>query len=183
MEKIHDKIYPLEPDEMDNLIYKNCILLSWAEPKHFFKERNNYIYDNFLTDIFRYFDKIEKEKSPRKKLLNMSQLFASIENLILNENIDTYRRIGIYIYDGIRIDILCALLNYGLIKAHPLNINTNCKFMDLFLHDKRNKVEGSQLKQLQCTCELISNIDNFYLHNVTKETFNKNCCLASHNGE
>jgi len=68
MEKIHDKIYPLEPDEMDNLIYKNCILLSWVEPKHFFKERNNYIYDNFLTDIFRYFDKIEKEKSPRKKL-------------------------------------------------------------------------------------------------------------------
>ena len=80
MEKIYDKIYPLEPDEMDNLIYKNCILLSWVEPKHIIEGKINYTYDNFLTEIFRYFNKIEKEKSPRKKLINLSQIFISIEN-------------------------------------------------------------------------------------------------------
>ena len=41
MEKIYDKIYLLEPDEMDNIVYKNCILLSWIEPKHLNRGKNN----------------------------------------------------------------------------------------------------------------------------------------------
>ena len=173
MEKIYDKIYPLEPDEIDNKIYQNCILLSWVEPKHFIKKKNNYIFDNFLPDVFKYFDGIEKEKSPRKKLLNISQIFVSIEN-VLKFNLDS-KEIG--------VDDQMPILNYAFIKSHPLNIHKNCKFIDLFLGAKRNKGEGSQLVQLKGICEFVAKIDNTKLNNVNIDTFNKNCYIASYNGE
>ena len=173
MEKIYDKIYPLEPDEIDNKIYQNCILLSWVEPKHFIKKKNNYIFDNFLPDVFNYFDKIEKEKSPRKKLLNMSQIFVSIENVVKfnGDNKD------------LGVDDQMPILNYGFIKAHPLNICKNCKFMDLFLGSKRNKLEGNQLAQLRGICDFVGKIKNTDLINVNLETFSKNCYISSYNGE
>ena len=177
MEKIYDKIYPLEPDEMDNLIYKNCILLSWIEPKHIIERKTKYInYDNFLTDMFKYFDKIEKEKSPRKKLINLSQIFISIENFYKSNN-------EINSYGEMRVDDQFQILCYLFIKSHPLNIYTNCKFMDLFLDAKTNKVEESQLFQSKGICEFMSNIKSIYLNKVTEEDFNKNCFIASHNDE
>jgi hypothetical protein len=173
MEKIYDKIYPFEPDEIDNKIYQNCILLSWVEPKHFLKKKNNYIFDSFLPDVFNYFDKIEKEKSPRKKLLNMSQIFVSIENVVKfnGDNKD------------LGVDDQMPILNYGFIKAHPMNISKNCKFMDLFLGAKRNKLEGNQLAQLQGICTFVEKIKNTDLINVNIETFTKNCYISSYNGE
>ena len=173
MEKIYDKIYPFEPDEIDNKIYQNCILLSWVEPKNFLDKKDNYIFDNFLPDVFRYFDKIEKEKSPRKKLLNMTQIFVSIENVVKfnGDNKD------------LGVDDQMPILNYGFIKAHPMNIYKNCKFMDLFLGTKRNKGEGNQLVQLQGICEFVEKIEYNKLFNVDKENFNKNCYIASYNGE
>ena len=175
MEKIYDKIYPLEPDEIDNRIYKNCILLSWIEPKNIFMEKNNYynyIFDNFLPDVFASFDKIEKEKSPRKKLLSVSDIFVSIENVV-KFNGDN---------QSLGVDNNMPFLNYGFIKSHPLNIKKNCRFMELFLGSKRNKEEGIQLAQLEAICDLIDIIEYTHLFNVTEETFVKNCCIASFNG-
>jgi len=57
MEKLYDKIYPSEPREEDNLIFRQFILLSWTEPKHFIREKNNYIFDSFLPGVISYFDK------------------------------------------------------------------------------------------------------------------------------
>ena len=173
MEKIYDKIYPLEPDEMDNKIYQNCILLSWVEPKHFIKGKANYIFDNFLPDVISSFDRIEKEKSPRKKLLNLSQIFISIEN-VLKFNSEN-KEIG--------VDDQMPILNYGFIKSHPLNINKNCKYMNLFLGSKKNKLEGSQLVQLEGICEFVGGIKYSDLINVDSKDFTKNCYIASYNGE
>ena len=41
MEKIYEKIYPTFPQENDNIIFRNCILLSWVEPKHFISGKKN----------------------------------------------------------------------------------------------------------------------------------------------
>ena len=171
MEKIYDKIYPVEPDEIDNRIYNNCLLLSWVEPKNFIREKNNYIFDNFLPDVFASFDKIEKEKSPRKKLLNVSEIFVSIENVVKfnGDNKD------------LGVDDQITFLNYGFIKAHPLNISKNCQYMDLFLGSKRNKLEGSQLVQLQGICQFVDEIKYSDLINVTKDNFDKNCYMACFN--
>ena len=172
MEKLYDKIYPSEPREEDNLIFKQCILLSWTEPKHFIRGKNNYIFDSFLPDVIGYFDKIEKEKSPRKKLENMSNIFVSIENVVKfnGENKD------------IGVDDQLPILNYAFIKAHPLNIYTNCKFMNLFLGTKKNKAEDNQLTQLFSICEFVQEITSEKLNDVTEEAFKKNCQIACFSG-
>ena len=168
MEKLYDKIYPSEPREEDNIIFKQCILLSWTEPKHFIRGKNNYIFDSFLPDVIGYFDKIEKEKSPRKKLENMSNIFISIENVVKfnGENKD------------IGVDDQLPILSYAFIKAHPLNIFTNCKFMNLFLGSKKQKSEDNQLTQLFSICEFVQDITYDKLNDVTEETFKKNCEIS-----
>ena len=172
MEKLYDKIYPSEPREEDNLIFKQCILLSWTEPKHFIRGKNNYIFDSFLPDVIGYFDKIEKEKSPRKKLENMSNIFVSLENVVKfnGENKD------------IGVDDQLPILNYAFIKAHPLNIFTNCKFMNLFLGSKKNKAEDNQLTQLFSICEFVQDITSEKLNDISEEMFKKNCEIACYSG-
>ena len=171
MEKIYDKIYPSEPQEKDNLIFKQCILLSWVEPKHFIEKKNNYIFDSFLPDVIDYFGNIEKEKSPRKKLINMNKIFISIENVV-KFNGDN-KNIG--------VDDQMPILNYAFIKSHPLNIYTNCKFMNLFLGSKKKKVEGNQLAQLIGICEFVSEITYKKLIDVTEDVYKKNCQIACYN--
>ena len=133
MEKIYEKIYPSEPFIEDNLIFAQCILVSWVEPQHLIKGRNNYIFDSFLPDVINYFEKIEKEKSPRKKLENMVNIFVSIENVVKfnGDNKD------------IGVDDQLPILNYAFIKAHPFPMYTNCKYMELFLGSKKYRLEGT----------------------------------------
>ena len=172
MEKIYDKIYPSEPREEDNEIFRQCILLSWTEPKHFIKEKNNYIFDSFLPDVIGYFDKIEKEKSPRKKLEYMSNIFISIENVVKfnGDNKD------------LGVDDQLPILNYAFIKAHPSKIYTNCMYMNLFLGTKKNKAEDNQLAQLFSICEFIQGVNYKSLIDVSEETFKKNCEMVCCNG-
>ena len=167
MEKIYEKIYPAESLEEDNLIFKNCILLSWTEPKHF-AINTNYIFDSFLPDVIGYFNKIEKEKSPRKKLENMTNIFVCVENVV-KFNGDN-KEIG--------LDGLIPILNYAFIKVHPLNIYTNCRYMNLFLGSKRNREEGNLLASLMVICEFVKNISDKVLYGVSPEQYAKNCEIA-----
>jgi hypothetical protein len=168
MEKIYDKICPIEMTEDDILIFKRCIELSWTEPKHFIKEKNNYFFESFLPDVIGYFQKIELEKSPRKKLENMNNIFISIGNLVKfnGEN------------NGIGVDDQLPILNYAFIKAKSQKIYSDCKFMKLFIGDKKNKEEGNELAQLEGVCLFIQNISSKDLYDVSDEVFEKNRQLA-----
>ena len=165
MEKLYDKIYPSEPHIKDNVIFKQCILMSWAEPKHFMQGKNNYIFDIFIPDVIELFKKIQKEKSPRKKLECMNKIFVSIENVVKfnGDNKD------------IGVDDQLPILNYAFVKARPINIYTKCRFMNLFIGSKKNKGEDNQLVQLSGICEFISDIKPEKLYNIDKDTFYKNC--------
>ena len=168
MEKIYDKIYPSEPFIEDNIIFTQCILTSWIEPQHLIKGRNNYLFDSFLPEVINFFDKIEKEKSPRKKLENMINIFTSIENVVKfnGENKD------------IGVDDQLPILNYAFIKAHPFPIYTNCKYMELFLGNKKFKLEGNYLTQLITVCKFIENLSAKDLFDVTEEKFKANCAKS-----
>ena len=170
MEKIYEKIYPTFPQENDNIIFRNCILLSWVEPKHFISGKKNYIFDSFLPDVTGFFNKIENEKSPRKKLLYMSKIFISIENVVKfnGDNKD------------IGVDDQLPILTYAFIKTHPFFIYTNYKFMELFLGEKKNQGEGNQLAQLEAACQFVSEIKYSDLNDMTEEKYKKNCQLASY---
>ena len=170
MEKIYDKIFPNEPGKEDLQIFQNCDKCSWVELRHFVKGKNDYILENFLPDTIKNFEQINKEKSPRKKLMCVNKIFRCIFNLAqLNGDM----------IDG--TDDSLPILNYAFIKANPFLIYSNCRFMKLFLGEKKNKADGHQLSQLIGICIQISEINSKSFFDVTEEEFNKNCFLASEN--
>ena len=173
MTKIYDKLYPSESDTFDNLIFSKCIFLSWTEPKNFIKGKKNYVYDSFLPDVIYYFKKIDIEKSPRKKLINMSNIFKSISNLVDFNNGEGKKDIG--------VDDQMPILNYSFIKAQPLRIYSNCKYMDLYIGDKSSKEEGSQLSQLMGICMYVKDLNYKSLFDVTEEEFKIKCSKAAAN--
>ena len=173
MTKIYDKIYPPDTDQIDNIIFSQSVKLSWTEPKNYVKQKKNFVYDSFLPDVIYYFKQIDIEKSPRKKLMNMSNVFKSITNLVEfnygEEKID------------VGVDDQMPILNYSFIKAQPERIYSNCRYMDLYIGDKRSKEEGSQLSQLFGICQYVKDLKYDSLFDVTEEEFNINCNKAAAN--
>ena len=163
MNKLHKKLFPSSPDEKDINIYNNCVALSWTEPKHFIKGKTNYVYDTFLPDVMKYIKQIESVKSPRKKLLNLSKIFDSILNL--------ERFNGGNEQQG--IDDIILILNYAIIKSRPTQLYNNARYMELFIGENINRLEGNQLIQLLAICEFIDTISYEKLFGVTKEEFDK----------
>ena len=168
LEKLYDKIFPSDFQQKDIIIYQNCVKCSWVELKHFVKGKNDYFLENFVPDTINNFEQINKEKSPRKKLKCVNNIFKCIYNLaqLNGDMIES-------------TDDSLPILNYVFIKARPTYIYSNCIFMQLFLGDKRNKAEGHQLSQLIGICIQISEISAHTLFDITEEEFNKNCLLAS----
>ena len=171
MSKIYNKIFPSESDERDDKIFQNTIRLSWVEPKHFIPGKMNYVYDSFLPDVIKNFDLLYKEKSPRKKIKCMSNIFTTISNLVKFNNEGA---------DDIGVDDQMPILNYSLIRAKPVRINSICRFLDLYIGDLRSKIEGNQLTQLTGICERVYKITSESLLNVTEEEFQTKCTQSSY---
>ena len=167
--KIYDKIYPVEPYEKDNKIFQNSVRLSWAEPQHFIKSKRKFVFGSFITDVLKYFKIMDEEKSPRKKILNMNEIFNSI-GFLLKFN-------GVGADAG--VDDQMPILNYAFVKAQPLRIFSNAKYMELYIGEKKNKNEGSQLTQLSSICDFISVIKYSDLIDVSAEEYIKKCNEAT----
>ena len=165
MEKIYEKIFPIEPDPEDNLIFRKCFLLSWVEPKHFIGKKKNYVFDSFLPDVIDFFGKLDTEKSPRIKFIYMRKIFVAIN--------DVLRFNGKEGEAG--VDDQMPILNYSFIKAKPQHISSNYKFMNIFIGKNKNRSEGSQLTQISGICEHVMNLTYDKLNGVTKEEFDEKC--------
>ena len=168
--KLYDKIFPKE-NQIDDRIFRQCVILTWIKPEHFIENKTNYVFDGFLPDVNDYLKKLEKQKSPRKKFNYMSKIFESIRNLVKFNGDD--------ILAG--VDDQMPILNYALIKARPLRIFSNCKFMELYIGKKKNKKEDNELIQLLSLCEYINNMSYSKLLNVTKEEYDLNCQESAKN--
>ena len=169
--KIYKKLYPKQPDIMDTSLQKKFNIYSWIEPFHLIKENHNYNFELILPKIIDYFNYINIEKSPRKKIMNMNLIFESINTLLeFNQN-----------NINIGVDNQMPLLNYIFIKAKPKNIFTNCEFMELYIGDKIRKKEGNYLIQLKSIRDFTLNLTHNKLFNLTVEEFNKNCETALEN--
>ena len=165
MSKIYDKIYPTEPFVEDNKIFQQSVRLSWTEPKHFIQSKREFVYGSFLTDALKFFNLIDTEKSPRKKLENMVGLFNTIVFLL------QFNGAG----KDAGVDDQLPILNYTFVKAQPLRIWSNCTFINIYIGEKKNKNEGNQLAQMLSTCSFIADLDPSQLIGVTKEEFNIKC--------
>ena len=166
MSKISNKIFPNEQSNEDCKILENCLRLAWTEPKHFILGKKNYVYDSFLPDAIKNFDLLYSEKSPRKKILCMTNIFNSISNLVKFNN-EGNSQLG--------VDDMMPILNYSLIKAQPKWIFSICKYMEIYLGDLKMKKEDNQLMQLRGICENMMNITNESLNGISEEEFQRRC--------
>ena len=169
MEKLSDKIYPRKKNNQDEQILNNTYSVSWIEPQNIIKNNIHYDFDLVLPDINKYFKSIKTEKSPRKKLLNLNNIFSSINRLLIFNSGVT--KVG--------VDDQMPVLTYCFIKTRPYKIYTNLKFMELYIGEKKNKGEDNQLAQMLSICDFIikANSDSFL--NITETEYNEKVRQAS----
>ena len=169
MGKIYDKIYPIEPSEEDNKIFQKSVLLSWTKPKHFLKSKKEFVFGSFEKDTMELFKLLDIEKSPRKKLMNLDGIFNSITFLL------RFNGKG----QDVGVDDQMPILNYAFIKAQALRMNSNVRFMELYIGESKSKRAGAQLTQFKGICEFIPKIKNTDLDGVSHEEFIKKCNEAT----
>ena len=168
MEKLYEKLFPKNMNETDDKINQMCKKLSWVEPKHLIKSKNNFIYQSFLPDLTKYLISIEKEKSLRKKIINMKSIFQCMDNL------------GKFNGEGkFGLESQIQILNYAFIKAKPSHIWANAQYMELFLGSKKAQIEGQNLASLNLMCEHVLNITADKLFGIDKKEFDSNCNKSS----
>ena len=165
MSKINLKIFP-QDDVEDNKLYKNELMLSWVKPEHLMKGKKDYIIDIFLPDVTKFFNSLENNFSPRKKIENINNIFKFILQIIeFNRN---YKK-------DVGIDDQFPILCYCFIKIKMSKFLSNLKFIELYRNSLINKVNESELVQLFAVCKLLLNIKYDNLHGITQEEFDKNC--------
>ena len=163
MKRIHDKIYPKEKSILDVNIFKKACQLSWIEAENIIKDKTHYDFDFVLPDINNYFSRITSEKSPRMKIINLSNIFTSINRLLKFTKGDV----------PIGVDDQMPLLIYCFIKSRPWGIFTDCNFMKLYIGNKKNKAEDNELSQLSSICDFIEQSKYNSFINVTESEFNE----------
>ena len=161
MNNIYEKIYPPEPDEMDNKIFKKTISLSWVDPILIIEK--DYILDNMLPDILNEFEQIHIAKTPYQKLNCLNNIIEYIVNLIkFNDGID--KEVG--------AEDITPVLNYVSIKAHPFRIYSDLEFIKIF--SENNGEYENSLVNLESIYNLIleSRAESF---NLTPEEYQQKC--------
>jgi hypothetical protein len=161
MSRIYEKIYPKFGNILDAVVVKNTCKLNWIEPENVIQEKIHYDFDFVLPDIDKYFNLIRNEKSPRKKFINLNNIFESIVKLLKFTKGDF----------NIGIDDQIPLLNYCFIKCKPWSIFTDYSFMKLYISNKKNRIEDSNLTQLFTCINFIKNIEYNCLNSVSEDEY------------
>ena len=160
MNKLYDKIFPIESNKKDNLIYQNSIKLSWVNIFHFLGNKKQYVLGSFINDINYYFKLLSSEKSTRKKLINFDKI---INNISFFYKFNDKKEIG--------VDDILPVLTFAIIKVHPFYFDTNIKYMKMYRKLGNFFEEGNKFEQLGVAIELIINIKYSNLKGITKEEF------------
>ena len=170
--KIYDKIFPKEPEFEDIKILHNSVRLSWIEP-NVLLGKNNYNFDNFLPETKDLLVKLENGKSPLQKLNCLNEIFKKITNIIqFNNQNDEF----------IGVDDSLPIFQYAVIKAQPIRLFSNYKYLNMYMNKElRNGPNDQLVSQIYVVGEFIKNVtyENFY--GISKEQFNRNCTEAINN--
>ena len=164
MSKINSKIFPKTYDD-DDKIFKNLFMLSWTEPKHFIKGRNNYIFDAFLPQVIDNFNSLENVQSPRIKILIIGNIFELISKIVFFNGGNA----------NLGVDDQMPILNYCIVKAQPKCICSNLKFIELYRNSLIEKGNDNELTQMIALCDYIKNIKYNNLIGISQEEFINNC--------
>jgi hypothetical protein len=166
MEHLYDKLFPKEPLKKDIMIFQNCYAHAWIRLSNLILE-NNYILEDYLFDSAICLTKFEKEKSPRKKILCINELFKYMEKFAQFNEI---KEIG--------MDEEISLLLYIIIKSQLKKLYSNCKYTQLFTTEKRENLDNSRLFKILVACEKIECLKFEDFYNIEKSNYKYNCDMA-----
>ena len=163
MNKIFERIYPIEPLVKDTQIFKKATMLTWVEPQIIVEKE--YIYDNILPDILNQFKQIHIVKTPLKKLKCIREIFELIQSLIQFNEGENKTMLG--------SDDITPVLNYAFIKAAPFRIYTDLEFIKIFLEIKEGQ-GGYDINQLESayTLLLLYNAESF---KISPQEYKRRC--------
>ena len=163
MESLYEKLYPKVTTEAENRIFEKMCLHSWVEPKHLDKKyENKTFYQSFLPDAKKYFHLFIKEKSPRKKIEVMNQLYNLIYKAIeFNEGKGQFGA-----------DDVIPFLTFCFIKARPYRMESSIKYTLLYNPYSKSSKETQGLTQLIMVNEFVNNLSfACFEGNMTKEEY------------
>ena len=164
MSKIYKRIYPKDKHIYDDIILQKLCKLSWVEPQHIIKDKHHFDFDLILPDINNFFNSIRNEKSARKKLINLNNIFSSINQLLKFSGVSNFG-----------VDDQIPVLTYCFIKSRPKLIYSDCKFMKLYIGDKKNKGEDNQLTQMMTVCDFVKDADWSSFFNIEEKDYIEKC--------
>ena len=166
IENIYDKIYPIEPYEEDNNIYKKCVSLKWIQPDHCKdKFNNNFFMGNKENEMLEYLKLFDREKSFRKKFINIDKFIRLIPFFTKFPHYEE------------SIDFLLFWMNYFFIKSQPLMMHSNKRFFELY--NSNNTRKEMILCRLNDVSYGIPNVRYDYFNDISYEEFQKKCDDAS----
>ena len=175
MNKIYKKIYPREIEFEDSKLFEKTMHLSWVEPNMIIPEDTSLdVLDNILPDILEEFKKLNKAESPYIKLKCVKKIFEYIGVIVKfndggkGEN----REVG--------AEDITPFLNYVLIRACPVRILSDIKFIKLFMKNE-GKFDYDFLNvEMMCKNILDSTYKNFH---ITESEYIKKCNEAINNNK
>ena len=170
LEKIYDKLFPKKPNKLEKDFLKKCISLNWIQICHMSSKNVDisYISPNAEKNICDDIKLFVQDKSIRNKLMVFNKIYYSI-NLLLKFN-----KLSKKDYD-FGIDDILPLLYYFIIKAHPLLLWSNIKFLEIYKRELKNKYQGNQFLDWRLICEFIPEMNYSNFKDITPEEFEKRC--------
>ena len=170
LEKIYDKLFPKKPNKLEKDFLKKCISLNWIQICHMSSKNVDisYISPNAEKNICDDIKLFVQDKSIRNKLMVFNKIYYSI-NLLLKFN-----KLSKKDYD-FGIDDILPLLYYFIIKAHPLLLWSNIKFLEIYKRELKNEYQGSQFLHWRLICEFIPEMNYSNFKDITPEEFEKRC--------
>ena len=161
MNRIYDKIFPREPDQLDTRIYEQCRRLSWIETSHLSKVENLNL-DTILPKTIGLIKELDEEKSPEGKM----QLIQKVIQIILHNNTYCLGKT-----DG-GVDDIIPMLIYVIIKAQPYRLSSNINYIRLFYGEGPNQ-NNQIVSTLTGIKDWILNIESSKLNGISETEFSE----------
>lgn len=130
LNRLHDKLFPLETDTKDAQVFSKCVELAWVEPSHFIESAHKLNLEDILPTCIRLIKQIQKEKSPYIK----KELMENVVDLLdhsMSIYLDKYEH---------SLDEQLPFVVYMVIKAQPEKLSTDLKYTQMFFSEQQHKI-------------------------------------------
>ena len=169
--QLYDKLFPKESSAIDNIIYDQCVSLSWIEPSHVGVDPKINV-NSYLPFTIQLMNQIDKVKSPNDKLEILTKVIDCISKSLK-------LCLGI---EGTIDDYLPSLM-LVIVKSKPKYLSTTLQYLNMYHHDLKNKINVNTLSLFIVIKQRLENFSYQDLVDVEESEYIKKCEEANNQTE